>query len=312
MIDGAVHRLEDLPPLDKKRKHTVGLVVDRVTVRKAERARLAESVDSALREGRGEMRAMVAGGAELAFSQARSCCGVAFAELSPQSFSFNSPLGMCPACTGLGQKEEIDPALVIPDPHLSIRGGAIAPWAAAMARGEGWTARIVEGVARAFDVDLDMPWNRLPRVKQRLVLFGAGAEGARIAVHFGKAGSLNQGTFGVRYEGVVPNIERKYRETESEAARESYRRYLRPRRCEACGGRRLSAATLSVRVAGKNIAELTSLTVIDAARHLDALALPEAARAISRGGDPRDPEPPALPARRRPRLPHARPRRPQL
>jgi excinuclease ABC subunit A len=283
MIDGAVHGLEALPPIDKKRKHTVALVIDRVTVRRADRARLAESIELALREGKGEMRALVEGGAELAFSQARSCCGVAFAELSPQSFSFNSPLGMCPACTGLGQKEEIDPALIIPDPHLSIRGGAIAPWAAAMARGEGWTARIVEGVARAFAVDLDAPWNRLARSKQRLVLHGPATEGSRIAVHFGKAGSLNQGTFGVRYEGVIPNLERRYRETESEAARENYRRFLRPRPCEACGGRRLSASTLAVRVAGKSIAELTSLTVADAARHLGALALPEAARAVSEG-----------------------------
>jgi excinuclease ABC subunit A len=283
MVDGKIQTLEAMPPLDKKKKHDVSLVVDRITVRKTERARLAESVDLALREGKGEMRALVEGGTELAFSQARTCCGVAFAELSPQSFSFNSPLGMCPACNGLGQRDEIDPALVVPDPKLSIRGGAIAPWATGMARGEGWTARIVEGVASAFKIDLDQPWDKLGKVKQQLVLYGAGAGSEKIVVKFGKAGSLNQGQWGMKFQGVIPNLERKYRETSSEAARESYGQYLRARPCEACGGKRLSAPTLAVRLADKNIAEVTGLTVIEAAQHMGSLALPDAARAISEG-----------------------------
>jgi excinuclease ABC subunit A len=285
MVDGDVVRLDAMPPIDKKKKHTVSLVVDRITVKKADRTRLAESVDLALREGKGEVRAIVEGGEELSFSQARSCCGVAFAELSPQSFSFNSPLGMCPACNGLGQKDEIDPELVVPDRSLSIRKGAIAPWASAMARGEGWTARIVEGVAKAFHVDLDTPWNELPEAKRKLVLYGAGAGSAKIAIRFGKAGSMNQGTWGMRYEGVVPNLERKYRETSSETAREVYRRYLRPRSCDACGGKRLSKATLAVKVYGKNIAEVTGMTVQQASEHVTELTkkLPDNARAISEG-----------------------------
>ncbi len=289
MLDGKVETLEAMPAVDKKKKHTVGLVIDRITVRKTERTRLAESVDLALREGKGEMRAIVtdaAGAAsELAFSQQRSCCGIAFSELSPQSFSFNSPLGMCPACHGIGQKDEIDPALVIPDASLSIRGGAIAPWASAMARGEGWTARIVEGVATAFKVDLDTPWGKLTKAKQQLVLYGAGPGAAKIAIRFGKAGSMNQGTWGMKFEGVMPNLERKYRETSSEAARELYRRYLRARPCDACGGRRLSAGTLAVKIHGKSIADVTGLTVLEASQHTAALAstLPVSARAISEG-----------------------------
>jgi excinuclease ABC subunit A len=282
IVDGKLVSLETLQPLDKKKKHTVSLVVDRITIRKSDRARLAESVDLALREGKGEMRALVEGGSDLTFSQARACCGVAFSELSPQSFSFNSPLGMCPACNGLGRRDEIDPALIIPDPTLSIRGGAIAPWASGMARGEGWIARIVDGVARAFDVDLDMPWNKLPKTKQKQVLYGAG-EGHKISIKFGKAGSMNQGTWGMKYEGVVPNLERKYRETASETAREIYRRYLRARPCDACGGRRLSASSLAVKIAGKSVADVTALTVGDATRHVRALDLPSSARAISEG-----------------------------
>jgi excinuclease ABC subunit A len=280
MIDKKVHALETVPALDKKKKHTVALVVDRITVRKADRTRLAESVDLALREGKGEMVLAIEGadgGRELKFSQARSCCGQAFGELSPQNFSFNSPLGMCPDCTGLGQKDEIDPELIVPDETLSIRGGAIAPWAPSMARGEGWTVRIVEGVSRAFDVDLDLPWQKLPKAKQKLVLYGAG--GQKIAIRFGKAGSMNKGTWGMRYEGVVPNMQRKYRETASEATRDLYRRYLRARPCEACGGKRLSAATLAVKLAGRSIAELTSMTVLDASRHIGGLDLPSAAKA---------------------------------
>src|SRR5208283_3262399 len=110
-----------------------------------------------------------------------------------QSFSFNSPVGMCPSCNGLGQKDEIDAGLIVPDGRLSIRGGAIAPWATGMARGEGWTVRIAEGVASAFGVDLDTPWQRLPKATQRLVLYGVGAEGKKIPIRFGKAGSANHG-----------------------------------------------------------------------------------------------------------------------
>jgi excinuclease ABC subunit A len=283
MLDGKLHALESMPVVDKKKKHTLALVVDRVVVRKGERARLAESVDLALREGKGEMHALVDGGQTLAFSQARSCCGVAFAELSPQSFSFNSPLGMCPACNGLGQKDEIDPSLVVPDPKLSIRGGAISPWATAMARGEGWTARIVDGVATAFKVDLDTPWAKLPKAQQKLVLYGVGAEGKKIPIKFGKAGSVNHGTWGMRYSGVIPNLEKKYRETTSDTARALYSRYLRARPCQTCGGRRLSVGTLAVKLAGKNIAEVTGLTVLEASQHIGSLPLAEGAKAVSLG-----------------------------
>ena len=283
MLDGKLETLEALPAIDKKKKHTLSLVVDRITVRKAERMRLAESVDLALREGKGEMRALVDGGTELAFSQARSCCGIAFAELSPQSFSFNSPVGMCPACNGLGKKDEIDPDLIIPDPSLSIRAGAVAPWATGMARGEGWTARIVDGVATAFGVNLDTPWSKLSEKHKALVLYGKGAEGKKVPIRFGKAGSVNHGTWGMRFSGVIPNLEKKWRETSSETAREIYGRFLRARPCDACKGRRLSAGTLAVLLNGKNIADVTGLTVLEASAYLETLTLSDSARAVSEG-----------------------------
>ncbi|HEU4536307.1 MAG TPA: excinuclease ABC subunit UvrA, partial [Polyangiaceae bacterium] len=151
LVDGKPHRLDAPPALDKNKRHTVELLVDRVTVRPGEARRVTDSVEACMREGGGEVR--VRAGAKdpegRLFSEKRSCCGVAFPELTPQSFSFNSPAGMCPDCQGLGKRAEPDPELVVPDPALSIRGGAIAPWAAAMERGEGWTFRIADAVAKA-------------------------------------------------------------------------------------------------------------------------------------------------------------------
>jgi excinuclease ABC subunit A len=282
MIDGEIVLLSSgLPVVDKKKKHTILLVVDRVVVRPSDRARIAEAIELGLREGKGELRAAIEGGADRVYSEARACCGIAFPELSPQSFSFNSPLGMCPACTGLGKRDEVDPALVVPDPSKSIRQGAIAPWATGMEKGEGWTARIVDGVSRAFGIDLDVPWKKLPEAKKKLVLFGAG--GQKIAIRWGKKGSLNTGTWGMKYMGVVPTLERRFREAASDTARDQYGRFLCERPCDACGGKRLRRETLAVLVEGKSIADTTTMTVGGASAHFAGLKLPAAAQAICEG-----------------------------
>ncbi|HEY8375654.1 MAG TPA: excinuclease ABC subunit UvrA, partial [Nannocystis sp.] len=215
------------------------------------------------------------------FSESRSCCGRSFPELSPQSFSFNSPLGMCPECNGLGTRNEAAPDLVVPDPTLSIREGAIAPWASAMERGEGWTYRIVEALAEACDVDLDVPWQKLPKKKRDAVLYGLNDQ--KISVKWGHEGSSSHGTWGMRFEGVIPSLMRRYRETDSEAAREYYRKYFRECPCEACGGKRLRPESLAVRVAGVTIAEATAMTVRQAAAHFAALPLTGAQRTIAEG-----------------------------
>src|SRR4030095_146764 len=131
-------------------KHSIDLVIDRVSLRAQDRGRIAESVELALKEGKGEMRVVAEGGAAAVYSELRTHCGHSFPALSPQSFSFNSPLGMCAACNGLGTRLEVDPELVVPDPSLSIRGGAIAPWRTSMERGEGWTFRIIDAMAKAI------------------------------------------------------------------------------------------------------------------------------------------------------------------
>ena len=168
--------LEETSALDKKKKHTLALVVDRVVVRPSERARIAEAVELALREGKGELRVVDRAARDLRASARRARAaarvpGALAAELLVQLAARHVH-----GCTGLGKRDEVNPELVVPDPSKSIRRGAIAPWASAMARGEGWTARIVDGVARAFAVDLDVPWKKLPKAKQRLVLHGAEAE----------------------------------------------------------------------------------------------------------------------------------------
>ncbi|MEM6533988.1 MAG: excinuclease ABC subunit UvrA, partial [Myxococcota bacterium] len=260
-VDGALLRLEDVPALDKKRKHTVELVVDRVTCSPENRRRLTESVELALRESGGEVTVVPESGPPRSFSESRTCCGHAFAELSPQSFSFNSPLGMCLSCNGLGRVTTVDPELVIPDRSLSIRDGAIKPWASAMERGEGWQFRIIQAMSEATGVDLDTPFGQLSKKHQNQVLYGI--DGERLQVTWGDSQTGSNGTFGVRFEGVLNLLMRRYQETSSTRMREHYRRYLVDAPCEACGGKRLRPEHLSVRIEGRSIAEVTAMTVAE-------------------------------------------------
>ncbi len=281
-VDGSLHRLDDPPRLDKKLKHDIELVVDRVTVRREDRGRIAESIELGLREGKGELWADPAGGKDLLrWSESRTCCGHSFPELSPQSFSFNSPLGMCPECNGLGTRMEVDPELVVPDHSLSIADGAIAPWATAVDRGQGWTYRIIEAMSKACEVDLDVPWAKLGKRKQRQVLHGLG--GKRIRVQWGQEGSESHGSWGMRFEGVIPNLMRRYRQTSSDAARDHYKKFFSERSCEACGGLRLRAESLAVLVADRGVADVTSMTVGSASAHFDGMALKGSHKTIAEG-----------------------------
>jgi excinuclease ABC subunit A len=286
-VDGTVQRLDAVPALDKKLKHNIELVVDRVTVTASDRARITESVEQALREGKGEIVIEDVDGeagrkAEpLTFSEQRACCGHSFPAPSPQSFSFNSPLGMCPECNGLGMRMEVDPELVIPDRTLSIRGGAIAPWRTSVERGEGWTFRIIDAMAQACKVDLDTPWNKLPKTKQQQVLYGLGDK--KIRVTWGKEGSESHGSWGVRFEGILNSLMRRYRETSSEPMREHYRKFMSEAHCDACGGKRLRPESLAVRVGSESIAGVTEKTVREAHMHFSRLSLTKAQRQIAEG-----------------------------
>ncbi len=271
-VDGVVRRLEELSALDKKKKHTVQIVVDRLSLAVAERARLADSVETALRAGSGTVLVAVEGEErERAYSEERACpsCGVGLPELSPQSFSFNSPLGMCVDCNGLGAKLEVDPELVVPDPGLSIAQGAIEPWGERLGREEGWTTRIAAALERDMGVPLKKPWRELTPRQREIVLYGTGEKRVQVSWE----GRHGGGSWALRFEGVANNLMRRWRDTRSESMRQWLARYFREQLCRACKGKRLRPESRAVFLGGKSIVEVTSLTVAEAEAHFAALPL---------------------------------------
>lgn len=254
-IDGRFVDLEsETIKLDKKSKHDVQLVIDRLVVKESEKPRLLDSVEAGLREG-GGMLVVHDGQDDRIFSEQLAChaCGVSFGELSPAHFSFNSPLGFCPDCNGLGSRPEMDPDLVVPRKDLSIREGAVIPWANAMVRGEGWVAREIEDVAKRFEIDLDIPFGELPKVSRDTVLFGG------------------KGKRGRRWEGVIPQLFRRFKATSSEEMRAYYAKYLSEKPCGTCQGGRLSPESRAVRIDGISIDELARMTIEEAHAWLESL-----------------------------------------
>jgi excinuclease ABC subunit A len=270
--DGSVLRLDENVTFDKKRKHTLELIVDRLDPATADPAQLTDSVETALREGEGTLVIVGADGEARRLSQHRACaaCGIGLPELSPASFSFNGPLGMCPTCNGLGRRMEMDPDLVVPDKTLSIREGAIEPWASIMERGEGWSYNIFVGLQEEFGVDLDRAWRKLPPSHQQLLLYGTGSRRVRVSwTH--RHGS---GNFAMRFEGVLNTMMRRFTETRSEAMRQYYQRYFSDKPCSDCDGQRLRAESRAVHVGGTSIVEVARMSVAEVADHFRHLALP--------------------------------------
>jgi excinuclease ABC subunit A len=271
-VDGVVQRLEDVTALDKKKKHSVQIVVDRLSLDATDRARLSDSIETALRAGGGTLLVAVEGEErERAYSEERACpnCGVGLPELSPQSFSFNSPLGMCVDCNGLGSKLEVDPDLVVPNPDLSISEGAIEPWGERFAREEGWTTRIAGALEREMGIPLKKPWKQLTPRQREIVLFGTGEK--RVQVSW--SGKHGGGSWAMRFEGVANNIKRRWHDTHSEMMRQWLGKYFREQLCRACKGKRLRPESRAVFLAEKNIVDVTSLTVSEAEKHFATLPL---------------------------------------
>ncbi len=271
-VDGVVQRLDDLKALDKKKRHTVEVVVDRLAADPSQRSRLNDSVETALRAGGGTVLVEVEGEDNVrAYSEERACpnCGVGLPELSPQSFSFNSPLGMCVDCNGLGSKLEVDPDLVVPNPNLSLLQGAIEPWGERLARDDGWTSRIVEALRREFGIPLDKPWKQLTPRQREIVLFGTGER--RVQVSW--SGRHGAGSWAMRFEGVANNIRRRLTETHSEMMRQWLGRYFREQPCRACKGKRLRPESRAVYLAGKSIVDMTGMTVGEASQHCASMPL---------------------------------------
>jgi len=271
-VDGVVRRLEEVAALDKKKKHTVQIVVDRLALDHADRARLSDSIETALRAGGGTLLAAVEGEEkERAYSEERACpnCGVGLPELSPQSFSFNSPLGMCVDCNGLGSTLEIDPDLVVPNGDLSIAEGAIEPWGERFAREEGWTTRIAAALEKEMGIPLKKPWKQLTPRQREIVLFGTGEK--RVQVSW--TGKHGGGSWALRFEGVANNIKRRWRDTHSEMMRQWLGKYFREQLCRACKGKRLRPESRAVFLGDKSIVDVTAQTVGEAEKYFRELPL---------------------------------------
>jgi excinuclease ABC subunit A len=262
-VNGAVRELTDEIDLDKNRKHTIEVVVDRLVVRDTLGSRLAESLETALKLAEGvALVEPVEGGASQAmlFSERLACaeCGISFPEVSPRMFSFNNPYGACPECSGLGSREEIDPERLVPNPQRSLRAGALAAWAG---RESPYFKKTLDVLAKRYKFDLDTPWAKLKKSVRDVILHGDGDGG---------------------FEGVVKVLERRYRETVSEEARREVEQFMAERPCPACRGSRLRTESLAIRVGKRSIAEVGRFTIQEAGAFFETLTLSERDATIAR------------------------------
>jgi excinuclease ABC subunit A len=278
-VDGEVRELTDPIRLERHIKHTIEVVVDRLIARPDIRRRVADSIETALRlaEGMAAIAVQTHDGQDVqTFSQHLACSydGISFDELQPRNFSFNSPYGACSTCDGLGTRLEVDPELVIPDPDLSIQQGAIAPWTSS--RLEYWD-RVLEAVAEANGFDTRTPWRKLPKRARDVTLYGSGEEVfVRYKNRYGRTRS-----YWTTYEGVIPVVDRRYQETDSDSQRDKLEQFMREIPCRTCGGARLKPETLAVTVGGINIAQLTDRSIRDALRFFDEVELSEREQMIA-------------------------------
>jgi excinuclease ABC subunit A len=282
-VDGVVHPLTEPPKLKKQEKHTIEVIVDRLTVKESAKRRLTDSVETALG---------LAGGLvvldfvdlpeddphrERTYSEHLACVddGLSFEALEPRSFSFNSPFGACPECTGIGTRKEVDPDLVIPDPEKSLAQGAVAPWASSMTNE--YFTRLLSGLGQQLGFSMDTPWEQLPATVQKAVLHGSPDQ---VHVHY-KNRYGRERSYYAAFEGVMPFLERRHEDTDSDYARDKYEGYMRDVPCPVCHGTRLKPEILAVKMNGRSIAEVTNLSIGDASEWLNALELGERERAIA-------------------------------
>ena len=282
-VDGTVHSLTEAPKLKKQEKHTIEVIVDRLTVKESAKRRLTDSVETALG---------LAGGLvvlefvdldehdphrERTFSEHLACVddGLSFEALEPRSFSFNSPFGACPECTGIGTRKEVDPDLVIPDPEKSLAQGAVAPWASSMTNE--YFLRLLSGLGAQLGFSMDTPWEKLPAKVQKAVLHGSPDQvHVRYKNRYGRERS-----YYAAFEGVMPFLERRHEDTDSDWARDKYEGYMRDVPCPVCHGTRLKPEILAVKLNDRSIAEVTNLSIGDASEWLNSLELGERERAIA-------------------------------
>ena len=271
-IDGNMYELEEEIKLDKNIKHNIEIVVDRLVVREGIHRRLTDSIENVLELTEGLLMVDVIGGETLTFSQSFSCpdCGTSVEEIEPRSFSFNNPFGACPGCFGLGYKMEFDDELMIPDRSLSINEGAIAVlgWQSCN-DGKSFSNAILKALCAEYDFDLDTPFEQYPEKIKNILLYGTG--GKEISVYY--KGQRGEGTYPVAFEGLIKNVERRYRETFSETSKQEYESFMRITPCKECKGMRLKRSSLAVTICDKNIYEITNLSIGNLQEFLNGMEL---------------------------------------
>ncbi|REK56431.1 MAG: excinuclease ABC subunit UvrA [Geobacillus sp.] len=276
-VDGEMRELTETIELEKNKKHSIEVVVDRIIIKDGIATRLADSLETALKLADGKVLIDVIGQEELLFSEKHACpyCGFSIGELEPRLFSFNSPYGACPDCDGLGATLEVDPDLVIPNNELSLREHAIAPWEPQSSQ---YYPQLLEAVCNHYGIDMDVPVKDLPKEQLDKILYGSGGE----KIYF-----RYQSDFGqireqyIVFEGVIPNVERRYRETSSDYVREQMEKYMAQQPCPTCKGNRLKKESLAVLVGGKHIGEVTALSVTEALTFFENLQLSEKEQKIA-------------------------------
>ena len=276
-VDGVVQDLENVQTLAKNKKHHIDVVVDRLVIQSddAFEARLTDSVETALKLGRGQIIVHIMGREDIKMSETRSCCGTAYPELSPQIFSFNAPLGMCPECNGIGTLLSMDPDKVVPDRTLSIREGAVIPWKNYFIKNprypadNSWGMGQLNAMETQWGIDFDRPWKDLPESHQDLLLFGSETRKMRVNWQSDKI----QGEFTRTHEGLLNTLMRRYKNTQSETQKKYYTQFMTAATCPACRGKRLRDEVLHVRIQEKSIIDVTEMTVGEAYQFVSSLAL---------------------------------------
>ena len=280
-IDGSLYELTEEISLDKNIKHNIDIIVDRLVIKPGIERRLADSIENVLELADGLLVADVIGGEPMTFSQSFSCpdCGIGISEIEPRSFSFNNPFGACPECFGLGYKMEFDVDLMIPDKSLSINEGAIAVtgWQSCTDK-KSFTNAILQALCREYKFDLDTPFGGYPEKIQHILIYGT--NGKEVEVHY--AGQRGKGIYPVAFEGLIKNVERKYKETFSDTMKQEYESYMRITPCKECKGMRLKKEALAVTVCDKNIYEVTSMSIRDLHGFLGEMTLTDQQQLIGK------------------------------
>lgn len=277
-IDGDMYDLSEDISLEKNKKHSIEVIVDRIVIKEDIASRLADSLESALKLGDGKVIIDVIGEEELLFSEHHACphCGFSIEELEPRMFSFNSPFGACPDCDGLGATLEVDRDLVIPNPELTLRQHAIAPWEPTSSQ---YYPQLLEAVAKHYNIDLDIPVKDISEEQMEKVLMGSGSD--RIYFRYeNDYGRMQEGH--IQFEGVLKNIARRHKETNSDYIREQMEKYMSTRACSSCKGNRLKKESLAVLIQGKHISDTTSLSIEESLEFFEHLQLTEKEAAIAK------------------------------